>query len=281
MKQQRTGQAALLSTRGFYTVLVLCGLIIAISTWVLVRERIGGAEQEVHMSGAVSEPLFEPVQTMPDLIDPSVDAAAGEPSTPVVGDTADKAVQVNASTDEQTTAPQEEQAAAQAPVSAPAQTEAPAPPQAAEQAVSTEVSAAPQIYVRPVAGEVLTPFSGDELLFQPTMGDWRVHTGTDFAAQEGENVLCLTDGTVSEVTQSGLYGMTVSVLHAGQLQTKYCGLRESKVVEGQAVRAGEVLGECAHSMDAEAAQGTHLHLEATRAGEAIDVLELLGEADIE
>lgn len=55
-------------------------------------------------------------------------------------------------------------------------------------------------------GAVLTPFSGDTLLFQPTMGDWRVHAGTDFSAEAGETVLALTDGTVQQIAEDGLYG---------------------------------------------------------------------------
>ncbi len=57
-----------------------------------------------------------------------------------------------------------------------------------------------------MSGAVLTPFSGDTLLFQPTMGDWRVHAGTDFSAEAGETVLALTDGTVQQIAEDGLYG---------------------------------------------------------------------------
>ena len=50
------------------------------------------------------------------------------------------------------------------------------------------VTVSAPVYTRPTAGAVLTPFSGDMLLFQPTLGDWRVHSGTDFACEAGENV---------------------------------------------------------------------------------------------
>ena len=71
------------------------------------------------------------------------------------------------------------------------------PVAAAEPEPAVTVSA--PVYVRPVSGAVLTPFSGDTLLFQPTMGDWRVHAGTDFSAEAGETVLALTDGTVQQI----------------------------------------------------------------------------------
>ncbi len=53
---------------------------------------------------------------------------------------------------------------------------------------------------------------GDTLLFQPTMGDWRVHAGTDFSAEAGETVLALTDGTVQQIAEEGLlYGTCVTL----------------------------------------------------------------------
>ncbi len=44
---------------------------------------------------------------------------------------------------------------------------------------------APTFFVRPVTGEVLREFSGDELVYDRTMGDWRTHNGTDFLAADG------------------------------------------------------------------------------------------------
>ena len=63
--------------------------------------------------------------------------------------------------------------------------------------------------------------------------------------------------------------------------TTYRGLTDVRVVAGQAVTAGEALGACAESIDAEAALDPHVHVEASRAGTAIDVLELLGESGTE
>ena len=54
-----------------------------------------------------------------------------------------------------------------------------------------------------------------------------------------------------------------------------------RVVAGQAVTAGETLGAVAETIDAEAALGTHLHVEAARAGTPVDVLSLLGESEVE
>ena len=158
MKQYQSKHTAVLSTRGFYTILSLCALIIAASAWVIW----GNA----HRQNAV-----EPDTGMP-IIAPA-DSTAEAPTEPA-------------------TVPQQEQE--------PEPVLEEQPVTAAEPEPAVTVSA--PVYVRPVSGAVLTPFSGDTLLFQPTMGDWRVHAGTDFSAEAGETVLALTDGTVMMYTTS-------------------------------------------------------------------------------
>lgn len=249
MKQYHSKHTAVLSTRGFYTILTVCALIIAASAWVLWSDATAPAEDETQ----ASLPIVTPAESLPDLSE----------DTPVLSEETGDADEPDAEQEPDDTAPEQADDTA-------AET-APAP---------VETVSAP-IYVRPVAGAVITPFSGDELLFQPTFGDWRVHTGTDFAAEAGETVLALTDGTVQQVVEDGLYGTCVTLSHDADLTSTYCGITDVRVAEGQAVAAGEALGTVAESIDAEAALGPHLHVEAARAGTPVDVLELLGESEIE
>ncbi|MDO4269566.1 MAG: peptidoglycan DD-metalloendopeptidase family protein [Eubacteriales bacterium] len=237
MKQYNAKHTAVLSTRGFYTILTVCGLIIAVSAWVLWSSVARPAEAEP----APTTPIIAPTEALPDLsTEQPVVSEQPEPAEP-----------------------------------------ADAPAEPAEHPVDTSVTVSAPVYVRPTAGAVITPFSGDELLFQPTFGDWRAHAGTDFAADAGEGVLSLTDGTVQDVFEDTLFGTCVTVSHDADLMTTYRGLTDVRVTAGQAVSAGEALGACAETIDAEAALGTHIHVEAARGGAAIDVLELLGENEPE
>lgn len=249
MKQYHSKHTAVLSTRGFYTILTVCALIIAASAWVLWSDATAPAEDETQ----ASLPIVTPAESLPDLSE----------DTPVLSEETGDADELDAEQEPDDAAPEQADDTA-------AET-APAP---------VETVSAP-IYVRPVAGAVITPFSGDELLFQPTFGDWRVHTGTDFAAEAGETVLALTDGTVQQVVEDGLYGTCVTLSHDADLTSTYCGIADVRVAEGQAVAAGEALGTVAETIDAEAALDPHLHVEAARAGTPVDVLELLGESEIE
>lgn len=244
MKQYNSKHTAVLSTRGFYTILTVCCLIIAVSAWVLWTNATAPEETDAE----ANVPIITPAEDLPDLT----------ADTPVMAE-------------EETPVPEEDE-----PAEPPEQTQeslAPAP--------TPTVTVSAPIYVRPVSGTVITPFSGDELLFQPTFGDWRAHTGTDFSAEPGETVLALTDGTVQEVFEDGLYGTCVTLSHDADLTSTYRGLTDVRVTAGQAVTAGEALGTVAETIDAEAALGTHLHVEASRAGTPVDVLELLGESEVE
>lgn len=238
MKHYETDHTATLSTRGFYTILTVCALIVAASAWVLWSN----ATAPETVTPPAELPIASPVAPLPDL---SAD-------TPVVGEQPEP------------DAPADEVAAAD-------EADTPAP----------VVTVSAPVYVRPVSGAVITPFSGEELLFQPTLGDWRAHSGTDIAAEAGESVLALTDGTVQTVFEDGLYGTCVTLAHEADLTSTYRGLSEVRVAEGQAVSAGEALGVVASQIDAEAALAPHLHVETARAGTPIDVLELLGEYEVE
>ena len=246
MKQYNSKHTAALSTRGFYTILTVCCLIIAVSAWVLWSSATASEPAETE----ASTPIITPAESIPDQSE----------DTPVLS--------------EETAAPEEDEQPV--PEEQPAESEETAAP-----TPTPTVTVSAPIYVRPASGAVITPFSGDELLFQPTFGDWRVHTGTDFAAEPGENVLALTDGTVQEVFEDGLYGTCVTLSHDADLTSTYRGLTDVRVVAGQAVTAGETLGAVADTIDADAALGTHLHVEAARAGTPVDVLELLGESEVE
>ena len=174
MKQYQSRHTAVLSTRGFYTILSLCALIIAASAWVLWSH----AQQSTSVEAQTGVPIVAPAV---QEANPTVEAPSAPATVPQQTD--------------------EAEAEAEQPVSVP------------EPAPAVTVTA--PVYVRPVSGAVLTPFSGDTLLFQPTMGDWRVHAGTDFAAEAGETVLALTDGTVQQVAEDGLYGSCVTLVHDG------------------------------------------------------------------
>ncbi len=131
-------------------------------------------------------------------------------------------------------------------------------------------------YVWPVNGEITDPFSVDELVFNATMDDWRVHTGIDIAGALGSEVACMGDGTVEDVYTDELYGVTVVINHNNGVRSVYRNLMEAVPVSiDDTVYAGDVIGGIGNTAGYELLSPSHLHLEVIKDGAQIDPCILL------
>lgn len=134
---------------------------------------------------------------------------------------------------------------------------------------------APHLVVTPLRGDVLTAFSMEELVYSPTLGDWRTHNGVDIAAQQGTTVLAASAGAVLSVTDDPLMGTTVVLEHDNGYQTTYANLQAKPNVEaGDPVSAGQIIGAVGTTAAAESGQ-PHLHFAVTKDGKAVDPNEYL------
>ena len=115
-------------------------------------------------------------------------------------------------------------------------------------------------------GKVSQAFSGNTLVYNPTLGDWRTHNGTDYTA---EQVTAVAAGTVTAIADDALWGRVVEVTDAQDRVWRYCGLEEVAVTQREKVTAGTRLGTTGN-VPAEAQQGSHLHLECRKAGACLD-----------
>ena len=134
----------------------------------------------------------------------------------------------------------------------------------------------PRLVVEPLKGEVLAAFSMDQLVYSPTLADWRTHDGVDISAKPGTTVLAASAGTVSSVEDHPLMGTTVVIDHQGGYTTTYSNLQSKPTVQpGDLVTAGQIIGAVGTTAAAEAAQSPHLHFSVTLDGEAVDPGEFL------
>ena len=169
---------------------------------------------------------------------------------------------------------------APAPLEAAPEKTAPEPPPApmpeAEVDDTPVMAEPPKLVVEPLKGEVLMAFSVDQLVYSPTLADWRTHDGVDISAKPGTTVLAATAGTVSSVEDDPLMGTTVVIEHQGGYATTYSNLQARPTVEpGDLVTAGQIIGAVGATASAEAAQSPHLHFSVTQDGEAVDPGEFL------
>ena len=125
----------------------------------------------------------------------------------------------------------------------------------------------------PVESMVIKGFSITVPVFSYTMNDYRTHGGVDFACSPGTPVLAAADGTVCEIKDDPMMGVTVSIQHTGGAVTKYKGLSEDSMTMakvGDTVKRGQVIGASGDTALIESAEEDHLHFELYVNGEAKD-----------
>lgn len=155
------------------------------------------------------------------------------------------------------------------PTAAPAPTAATTAPAKAEPAAAKAESepkpaatAAPTPAPTPAVWEEkpVVAYSGEQLIYHETLGDWRTHNGADYALAAGQDIPAKQAGTVAAVYDDALWGSVVELRDEKGLLWRYCGLQQAAVERGDEVARGAVLGSCG-TPPAEADGGTHVHLE--------------------
>ena len=135
-------------------------------------------------------------------------------------------------------------------------------------ATEQEEDSATQI---PEAWKLLRGFSG-EPQWRAELGMWEAHPAVDYDCGDA-GVLCLRDGVVRTVGESGVYGGFVEVESDGMLM-RYASIEPADGLEpGLALEAGDAIGTADASMPGEADAGAHLHLELYLDGEAVDFVQ--------
>ncbi len=131
----------------------------------------------------------------------------------------------------------------------------------------------PPVFVMPIEGNILKPFSEDTLIYSATYKDMRIHTGVDIAPTVANVVVSAFSGTVIGVDENTNYGTVVTIDHGDGIMLSYCGLKNVTVKSGDKVNSEEVLGEIDVVLN-ESADAIHLHLELMINGEYKDPLSL-------
>lgn len=135
---------------------------------------------------------------------------------------------------------------------------------------ATGAAAQTSAFILPVEGQVTAAYSGDELVYNETLADWRTHNGLDITAAAGSDVKAAMAGTVSKIIDDPQWGTVVEVtLNDGQV-LRYCGLSSKVAVgEGALIEQGDILGTLGE-IPAESALEPHLHFELLSDGRLID-----------
>ncbi|MEU9608393.1 M23 family metallopeptidase [Streptomyces sp. NPDC048057] len=156
---------------------------------------------------------------------------------------------------------QKREAVARAEAAAEAKRKAEAERKAAERAArEAERQRLMNSYQLPVAGsQVTTSYEANSSLWSSGS-----HTGVDFHASSGTQVVSVGAGTVVEAGWAGSYGYNVVIKMRDGSYTQYAHLSSVTVGEGQAVMPGQQIGRAGSTGNS---TGAHLHFEVRTSAE--------------
>ncbi len=151
--------------------------------------------------------------------------------------------------------------------------------QAGQGATTKTEPAKASVFTWPLRGTISRDFSLEVFAYDATMGDWRTHSGLDIEAEIGSEVMAVSDGKVSDITDDPLMGTMVVIDHANGIQSVYANLTKQPTVKvGDQVSTGAVIGAIGDTAIAESAMPTHLHFEMMKDGNPVDPVSYFPEA---
>ena len=148
-------------------------------------------------------------------------------------------------------------------------------PSALQTESSPASSSAAPASTQPVSGRVLNSYSGDELVYNKTLGDWRTHNGVDYACAQDAAVSAPVNGKVTAVETDGRWGSVVSIEDGEGRVWRVCGTADVQVKAGDTVSTGQTLGR-AGNIPNECTEETHVHLEVLEGDKYLDPAKLIG-----
>ncbi len=138
------------------------------------------------------------------------------------------------------------------------------------------VDTEPVVFIMPLDDfTVGMQFSMTELVFNPTLKRFRVHSGLDLKTEQGADVYAVYDGVVESVESAGVDGTVITLKHNDELTTVYKSLESDPPVSaGDRIKKGDVIGKAGTSISS-ILEGAHVHIEVIYQGEYADPAEYL------
>jgi len=130
-------------------------------------------------------------------------------------------------------------------------------------------------FALPMGTDIIKDYSNGEMVESKTMGDWRVHNGVDFGGSAGNDVVAVSKGKVTKVSDDSFWGTVIEIDHGNGMTVRYCGMKNgSTLPEGTEVEKYDKIGSLGH-IPVEISEEDHLHLEVLVDGEYVDPLKAL------
>ena len=130
----------------------------------------------------------------------------------------------------------------------------------------------------PVKGNVIMPFSVENLVHYATLGEWKTNPAIVISSEEGTDVVAAAKGVVSSVDFDEETGNTVTMNIGSGYEIVYGQLAEITCETGDVVDEGTVLGKVATPTKYYSVEGSNLYLQLMYEGTPLNpMLFLAGE----
>lgn len=124
--------------------------------------------------------------------------------------------------------------------------------------------------IRPMAGEVLLPYSMDGSIYFATLDQYKYNPAMVFAAEEGNAVAASAEGKVVDIYEDPQIGKAVTIDLGDGYELTYGQLQDIQVSVDSYVNAGDVIGKIAAPTKYFSVEGTNLYFQLTKDGEPVN-----------
>lgn len=280
--------------KGFYFALAVCLVGAGAAAWVSVDKTINSLqtsplEETPPAQTQQAEQKMENVVKTPEVKTPEVQTPPSTPNDSASTQTPPQtepnpapAAQAEATTDQPVPEPTssvevpDSSKEVSQPSASSSVSEEPSEPVAQSEQQELPQNVPTSSFVLPVNGQMLNEFSGENLVKNVTLNDWRTHNGVDLKAEIGTEVNASESGTVTKISTDPLWGNVLEVTSANHV-VLYCGLADDIPVKvDDMISVGQIVGKIG-TIPCESALEAHLHLEVKENGKYVDPMSLVAE----
>ena len=129
----------------------------------------------------------------------------------------------------------------------------------------------------PIDGNVILNYSMDQTVYFATLDQYKYNPALVISAEVGEPVLAAADGNVEKLNEDARIGETVQMNLGNGYHVVYGQLQEIRVVEGQEVKQGDVIGYINDPSKYYIVEGPNLYFQLLKDGEPENPLEYMEE----
>ena len=127
----------------------------------------------------------------------------------------------------------------------------------------------------PVKGDVIKPFSIDNVVSFPTLNEWKTNPAIMISSEVGTPVVAATKGIVSKIEEDKETGTTVTMAIGDGYEVVYGQLSDITCKTGELVSEGTVIGNVAEPTNYYSVEGSNLYLQLLCNGEPVNPMLFL------